>query len=1327
MYLINPSEMMEYAKHKNLIICLPTGSGKTCICAMLIKALAEKSRLKLANGGKRTVFLVPTVALVRQQSQYIRDNTGMIVGEYHGEIIDTKSNEKKQLWYKNFDDNQILVITSQLFLDVLCHKLFSLDDVNLLIFDECHHSAGNSSYAQIMNLHYDDCNQKPRVLGLTASISAKKIKACELENEAKRLETTFRARVECGILRDEDVKYGTTVATEKCWCKSFTDVCNNNIKIIFDTLKRISKKIDEHQMKHKSKYDRLDNELGEIRLRKDYHTNMLKYTEKSSEYMQLVLSESPTMLNLKRQIDNIILIGQELGLIGLYLATQQLYIYQKKSQKFTNDSTFDDDVYKQIENLTNDIFDKEIKNSQWNNNMFSPKVWKLFCQIIEHHEKTISLENYDENSKMRCIIFVERISTALILNELLAILFIKIYPEYSEIFKSKYIVGNKSCTTKTSVTAKYQNEVLEQFRIGKINILVSTSVVEEDNFSSYMQAKGRARSKLNASYIILITRSKDYKADLNDKAQYQEYDEIEMMLRSGFSNYVDEDDGDITHLEPYRTKNSIINAARAVQLIYQYCSILGRGQIYPPRFLQITECGQCKCILTMPANCPIGDDVILRKYCSSNVESEANDNNWYLYRIHIISPIGSVYNNEIGFMIPLEMPDLPKFNIYDARNSYTVKIVNICTINYNQYQPQIDLFCRYLFENVFDFGNNSQLQYDSKKSPYKMMPCLLNEDDSIDIDRMIQICARSEKPVENPKNINKNELYRPWNLNEKKLFYIVDTDDLSQTKFAHAAWEHGEKYKTYADYYETKLKKQDRNVKINLNWPMACGNYWGKKADNFLYPHALSSTKVTITTIEDECKYYYYPVELLNYAPVNKNDQQLFSKLPTIFTRITQLYHVEKLRRLIVKNIDTNRKSEEQTYLELPLPELAYDNLTSSTSNKQLPPSVLFQALRRDSTGEKTNMENLEILGDCFLKLSVSLSMYYKYAKENVGFLTVEKVKFISNNMLYRCAIRKGLESFLYAQKIEYRGKNANWLPPGYVVVKKENNFHPFTMQIVKYKSLADMIEAIIGGILITHGYTDALKFSQWLGLDVFPQDENVEKRLNYQFKKKAYLIAAFTHPSCYTNRFTQSYERLEFIGDAILDYLVTREIFIKNNKITPQIVTDIRQDIANNGRLAYLFAENKLHHYILHDSSILFREISIYIARHSLDEKISLGEDLTMWADSTAPKTLADVFEALVGAIFLDSNSSLKVVWDVFEPILKKYIENSIIDPNLNPVRRFYESGGKIIREYVNQQSGSSVCKVGISGDDVTYEGIGKNKRDAKFNACQKAMKFRN
>ncbi len=81
---------------------------------------------------------------------------------------------------------------------------------------------------------------------------------------------------------------------------------------------------------------------------------------------------------------------------------------------------------------------------------------------------------------------------------------------------------------------------------------------------------------------------------------------------------------------------------------------------------------------------------------------------------------------------------------------------------------------------------------------------------------------------------------------------------------------------------------------------------------------------------------------------------------------------------------------------------------------------------------------------------------------------------------------------------------------------------------------------------------------------------------------------------------------RLEFLGDAVLDFLVTRHIFVKNKDITPGRVTDIRQDLSNNGRLAYILVACRLQTKILHNSPDLFGKISVYAGDEELFPKDS-------------------------------------------------------------------------------------------------------------------------
>lgn len=88
--------------------------------------------------------------------------------------------------------------------------------------------------------------------------------------------------------------------------------------------------------------------------------------------------------------------------------------------------------------------------------------------------------------------------------------------------------------------------MIRKFRSSEINVLIATAVVEEGldiphcdlvirfnkpkNFSSYMQSKGRARSKQNAAYVLFMDES-NADALAGDQKEYRHYEEIEKVAQ----------------------------------------------------------------------------------------------------------------------------------------------------------------------------------------------------------------------------------------------------------------------------------------------------------------------------------------------------------------------------------------------------------------------------------------------------------------------------------------------------------------------------------------------------------------------------------------------------------------------------------------------------------------------------------------------------------------------------------------------------------------------------------------------------------------------------
>ncbi|CAF3584226.1 unnamed protein product [Rotaria socialis] len=1418
------TEIMEQAKSENLIVCLPTGSGKTYIAVMLIKELSREIRRNIKDGGKRTIFLVKTTELARQHHETLKTldlKSNIYCGPSKIRLNDTNR------WNIEFETYQILIFTVQIFLDLLAHNRFSLDKVNLLIIDECHHAVGNDPYAQLMKQHYASCSHRlrPRILGLTASICGQKIEPKQLEKVAKSLETIYDARIETGSDQMEINNYSTLVEVKHESCKTYEQTISKKepgIGDIFEEMKLLSDELGEYLKTNKCSV---------------IFENDVPQRNDPANFIQL---QCRTLDQLKCHLDNIIHLGFDLGLYGFSLGIKSLRKY------FQSKNTF----IKRTDQIAKKLYDKIIQNldSLINNqlqNLPSDRQILYSVKVIKLKE-LISQNNLDQ-----CIVFVERVHTAAFLCQVLEKIF-------DNSIKIQYLAGSKASLDGINSPSKHQRRVVEDFHLSKFHVLISTSIVEEgfdvpgcnlvvrfnkpNNFASYMQSKGRARARSkNPLFVLFRDESTVEEYSLNSE-EYKNYEFMEKMLKNNFKANFDSENSstdDIRSLKSYRTENGVkIYGTRAIRLINQYCAVLGNSEILSPRFcFYRTDNNKFKCILTMPANCPIREDIICensnkkiakQECCLKMVEllhnkgeldqsclpirpeqcliiddedieklptetidkqssylfhSDSSESTcWYLYRINISN------NDGLGFIVPSQLISLPRFNLYGQNGELTVEVIHVKSTDLKQCKTQLQAFCQYIFEEVFNgmnTGLESMLKFDIEHSTFKLLPCLLTKSDEIDYQRMTIICNRKNKSLQSEAELSDQELYYLSYSSSKEIY--MNVADISQLKQITDRWEFKkpqENIETYADYFEHKIP----NIHIQRNRRMATMKIFHKPRINYLKNGLLRNEKYSNNlTIQS----YYYPIEVLRYAALNQTDLELIFKLPSILVRISQLHYIEQLRKLLADHIQsyslfdvnympsvtfqdclTNIFSTVQSTV-LPLACLNY-NLLGNKCTHQPCSDLIFQSITRRSANENTDMENLEILGDCFLKLSMSMSLYHQYPFESAGKLTRRKDKQVSNENLYRLAKTKDLLNYLYVDNWIYEGKQANWIPPGYIT--DEEVSQRYTTQTAKRKAFADMIEALMGAFLVSTDYFTTMKFMKWLGLDAIPIDEQmtradriaplpsillaglsdtmddviprieeffndfafdeIEKKINYVFKNKAYLIAAFTHPSYCNNRLTQCYERLEYLGDAVLDFLVIRCLFVEYyKKVTPSRVTDIRQDLSNNGRLAYLLVSLDFHKKILHVSPDLNDRMAFYCGDmmllsndQSIKDKsnsnslyeIQILPDIDAWADSTAPKALADVFEALIGAIFLDSGYSLETVWTIIEPLLRQYITRSIEHTNLNPVRSFREAGGKIVDES-NDENGNSTCTI-ESSSGIRFDGVGKNRKLAKYDACRKA-----
>jgi endoribonuclease Dicer len=158
-----------------------------------------------------------------------------------------------------------------------------------------------------------------------------------------------------------------------------------------------------------------------------------------------------------------------------------------------------------------------------------------------------------------------------------------------------------------------------------------------------------------------------------------------------------------------------------------------------------------------------------------------------------------------------------------------------------------------------------------------------------------------------------------------------------------------------------------------------------------------------------------------------------------------------------------------------------------------------------------------------------------------------------------------------------------------------------------------------------------------------------LEEMLGYSFSNKALLLQALTHSSVCSG---PNYERLEFLGDAVLDLLLVTHVYRWcGSKLTPDQIHVRKSTATCNHNLAILGCQVQLHRYIVHNSSAVQLQLVEYESKyHSKKLQAKRCKDDADWTefdreDSMESNVLADTFEAVMGAIFLDAEEDLDTV----------------------------------------------------------------------------------
>lgn len=222
-----------------------------------------------------------------------------------------------------------------------------------------------------------------------------------------------------------------------------------------------------------------------------------------------------------------------------------------------------------------------------------------------------------------------------------------------------------------------------------------------------------------------------------------------------------------------------------------------------------------------------------------------------------------------------------------------------------------------------------------------------------------------------------------------------------------------------------------------------------------------------------------------------------------------------------------------------------------------------------------------------------------------------------------------------------------------------------------------------------------------------------LEKKLGIQFKNKDFLVQAFIHRS-YLNENPNFHlyhnERLEFLGDAVLELVVTKYLFENYPKKQEGIMTNWRAALVNSKMLSQIARDLDFNDFLL----------------------LSQGE--TKEKGKARQFILANSFEAFVGALYLDQGYEVcdKFIQENLIKELPEIIKKGLYKDAKSDFQEQAQEKASITPHYkVLKEWGPDHDKNFIIGvflkDKLIAEGQGSSKQEAEEQAAQKALEKTN
>ncbi|KZF20015.1 hypothetical protein L228DRAFT_214035 [Xylona heveae TC161] len=1328
-------EMFEESMRQNIIVAMDTGSGKTHVygscsfcCRNLIECYAalnnllsssiravmrieaELERLPL---HKLVWFLAPTVALCEQQYRVLQLHLPVHQARFlSGDIVDRWSDQRQ--WDAILKNIRIVVSTHQVLSDALTHGFVKMEALGLMVFDEAHHCIKNHPANRIMRDFYRPLTFKgpgcdrPHILGLSASpiITNDKFGIQVIEGNLDAIARSPKRHREDLLKQVHHPALVNLFYPRPSMYANHGSFGTQTLRSLLSAFNELDIRDDPWVISLKSSTDPRDQAvLQEILV------NHKTYTH---QQIQLLVNRS-------------INIYQELGgwAADIYIS---FCIRRFKAAVVANDDlqlSYTDEEKRYVYKILDKVY--LISDDQ--------ALPEYLTEITDKVRCLLKFLVAEASPTFAGIVFAERRATVAVLSQIIAL-----HPDTRDLFKCGAFVGLSGSSRRKRNIAdlaeiKDQWSHLDEFRDRSRNLIVATSVLEEGidvpgckvvvcfdripNVKSFIQRRGRARQAKSKLALLLEENSLSsvdifHELEREMKRIYED-DQREFEALQIQENELEQSNQKLQ----VNSTGALLTFDNAKSHLYHFCNTLSSDAYVDrgPRFsIEEDRCGNVRARVVLPLSVDPSVRTFIGKFWWRTEKAAKKDAAFEAY-VGLYNA-GLINDN----LLPLRLP-----------------------------------------KSEFDrtaVGNEqlAVLSVDERLDPWAGIAQQITHSDNLIGSKLTVEKAGQQSldmlmwlPHALPSNI---QFQIQWDI--ATVFSIAlegqATRRSSTDNFTHLSEAN---YLLYNSVYRSRIEpgRLDFPALFTPNIALNVMQSWTKRSagalpasdalvqnaglaavglvrnrSRFGAPHVLQRTKPLddcpdLESIREEedlladgpylevCR-LSKRTDFLHALALPSSDPGDISRPPLRYLPISQcdvdiLPFIYAQFALFIPSImhQCGKWILAQRLCETTLSSVEFNDL-----------DLVVTALCASSAREAVDYQRLEFLGDSILKFSVSLQLMDEHGNWHEGYLSAEKDRLVSNSRLSKASTHVGLDKYILTKAFT----GSKWRPN---YISNLLRLEGLEKREMSSKVLADVVEALIGAAFIDGGYEKAFKCLKvflpevnWLPLeqrkksiyDQFPSDQKLppvftelEVLVGHNFGKKRLLLEAMTHASFSGDVSARSYQRLEFLGDAVLENLVVSYLFRHNPQLSVQEMHLMKTALVNANFLAFLCLEWLIeqdridvlvnpssgefeevhapvqHHFwkfMRHNSSAeLVKAQRAVVRRHAeLREQLKnalVHGNVYPWASLAslgAEKFFSDIVESLLGAVYLDASDASSACEKVAErigilPYLRRLVSGQV------------------------------------------------------------------